>query len=426
MSQYEFALPDVGEGLDKGVVLAWRVAQGDTVAVDQIVADVETDKAIVEIPAPVAGTVTSLGVQAGETLAVGAVLIVFDTGNTESVPVAQVSAQSAPTGPSPTEPTVVSAPPTGAGVQRLRASPATRKLARSLGVDLNAVEATGSRGQVTKTDVETAAAAPVSTVSSGPDTRSSTGATNAPPPRPAQATAVRSEGEDHTVEPLSGLRRQIALNMEKAWRDVPHIFTLEEIDATELVRARKLINDDPGANGRRLSYLPFFVKACVAALQAHPRFNATLDMANEQIIYHHRYNIGIATATPEGLIVTVVHDADTKSLFEIAEEIETLAGLARERRVTVNQIQGGTFTISNYGSYGAWMGTPIIRPPEVAIAGFGRIHEAVVPIDGQPAVRTMLPMVVSADHRLNDGEHLGEFLATMTRYLSAPIRLLAT
>ena len=147
-------------------------------------------------------------------------------------------------------------------------------------------------------------------------------------------------------------------------------------------------------------------------------------MERETITYHPRYNVGIATATPEGLIVTVVHDADRKSLTEIALEIEYLAGLARERRVSVEQIRGGTFTISNYGSYGAWMGTPIIRPPEVAIAGFGRIHEAVVPVEGQPAVRAQLPMVVSTDHRMNDGEHLGQFVGAIARYLGEPLRML--
>ena len=212
--------------------------------------------------------------------------------------------------------------------------------------------------------------------------------------------------------------------MEEAWRTVPHIFTLEEVEATELVQAREALNQELASDELRLSYLPFFVKACVAALQTHPRFNASLDMKGEQIIYHHRYNIGIATATPAGLIVTVIHDADTKSLPQIAREIDTLARLARERRVTVDQIRGSTFTISNYGSYGAWMGTPIVRPPEVAIAGFGRIHDAVIPVNGEPAVRTMLPLVVSTDHRLNDGEHLGGFLNTLTRYLVQPVRLL--
>ena len=418
MSELEFKLPDVGEGLDKGVIVAWRVAEGDTVTVDQIIVEVETDKAIVEIPAPATGTVIKLGAAVGETLGVGEILAVLETDSVggitkDSEPADRAAASGAPPAaalPTPPAPT----PGTSPG-GRVRASPATRKLARSLGVDLQAVAGTGSRGQVTRQDVLAHRDTPVQTPPSAVKGQAS-----------AKPAAIPAPSGEDRVEPLSGLRRQIALNMDLAWRTVPHIFTLEEIEATRLVEARRALNDDRADDAPRMSYLPFFVKACVAALSAHPRFNASLDLENESITYHHRINIGIATATPEGLIVTVVHDADRKSLNEIAAEIDTLAALARERRVTVDQIRGATFTISNYGSYGAWMGTPIVRPPEVAIAGFGRIREAVVPVDGVPAVRTMLPMVVSTDHRMNDGEHLGAFLSSIVHYLSEPVRLLGT
>ena len=173
-----------------------------------------------------------------------------------------------------------------------------------------------------------------------------------------------------------------------------------------------------------LSYLPFFIKACAAALRQHPRFNASLDLEREEIVYRHRVNIGVATATPDGLIVPVIPDADLKSILALAREIEVLAEAARARKAAPEQLAGGTFTISNFGSYGGWLGTPIIRPPEVAIAGFGRIQEKVVPVDGAPAVRMVLPMVVSTDHRMNDGEHLGGFMATLAGYLREPIRLL--
>ena len=245
----------------------------------------------------------------------------------------------------------------------------------------------------------------------------------ATPPAPAGPTGPAPLAEDR-VEPLRGLRRQIAMSMEQAWRRVPHIYSMDDIDATELVRARTSLNDELGLRGIKLSYMPFFVKACVAALMAHPRFNASLDMERKEIIYRHRYNVGVATATPDGLIVTVVHDADRKGLAEIGEEIASLTALARERRVSLEQLSQGTFTISNYGSYGGLMGTPIIRPPEVAIAGFGRLHEAVVPVDGQPAVRMRLPFCVSTDHRINDGEHMAAFIDVMTRTLKDPIRLL--
>ena len=241
------------------------------------------------------------------------------------------------------------------------------------------------------------------------------------PAKPVSAPAP--VGEDR-IEPLIGLRRQIAVTMQSAWQNIPHIFSLREIDATALVAARRSVAADLEPRGIGVTYMPLFVKACVLALKSHPRFNASLDMAAERIIYRHRYNIGIATATPDGLIVTVVHDADRKSIAEIAVEIDELARLARERKASMAQLSNGTFTISNYGSQDGWMGTPIIRPPEVAIAGFGRIYDKVVPVDGQPAVRKVLPLTIATDHRINDGEHVGDFLATLTNFLGDPVRML--
>ena len=224
--------------------------------------------------------------------------------------------------------------------------------------------------------------------------------------------------------PLRGLRRRIAQSMTESWRTIPHITAMREIDAEQLVAARTSLRAEFEDSGVNLTYLPLFIKAVVAALKRHPSFNATLDIDNGQIIYRHRYNIGIATATPEGLIVPVIHDADAKSLFDIAREIGSLSEAARVRKVAVEQLRNGTFTITNFGSYGGWLGTPIIRPPEVGIAGFGRIREAVVPVDGQPAIRRVLPLVVATDHRLNDGEQSGGFMNTLTTFLSEPIRML--
>lgn len=440
MSQYEFKLPDVGEGLSEGEIVKWHVAPGDSVKVDQIIVDVQTDKAIVEIPAPVTGTITRLGGAPNDVLPIGAVLAVFETSG-DAQAAAPASARHTP-------PTAITQAVAGAAAGsetatesgsgdvggaarsgRALASPATRKLARELGVDLSVLRGSGSRGQVTRDDVQRAAVGGTTDSESGaPDTSSTSSSSKRSAPAVAQMPAastvnIAPVGED-VIEPLRGLRRQVAQSMEQAWRTVPHIFTMDDLDATELMRARASLNDELAGSGVRLSYMPFFIKACVAALKAHPRFNASLDMDGQRIIYRHRFNIGMATATPEGLIVTVVHDADRKSLAELAEEITSLASLARERRVTLEQLSQGTFTISNYGSYGGLMGTPIIRPPEVAIAGFGRLHEAVVPVNGEPAVRTRLPFCISTDHRMNDGEHLGAFVDVMSRYLSDPVRML--
>ena len=423
MSDYEFLLPDVGEGLREGEVVKWHVAPGDTVDADQIIVDVQTDKAIVEIPSPVSGTIVSLGGEPNDVLPIGAVLAVIATGAAASarsgqspeVPAESIEVPQAPApGSSPPAPgAAVASKPVG----RALASPATRKLARTLGIDLTQIRGTGSRGQITRADVERFAQRGQAPAAASEPAAAPAAAM---PPAPTVPAPV---GEDR-VEPLRGLRRQIAMSMEQAWRRVPHIFSMDDIDATELVRARASLNDELGLRGIKLSYMPFFIKACVAALMAHPRFNASLDMEREEIIYRHRYNIGVATATPDGLIVTVVHDADRKGLVEIGEEISSLRALARERRVSLEQLSQGTFTISNYGSYGGLMGTPIIRPPEVAIAGFGRLHEAVVPVDGQPAVCMRLPFCVSTDHRINDGEHMGAFIDVMTRTLQDPVRLL--
>ena len=397
MSLHEFKLPDVGEGLRDGEIVKWHVGVGDAVKAHQVIVDVQTDKAIVEIPAPVDGTVVGLGGEAGDVLAVGAVLATFEAeGESRPEPVSKESAK------------IESAPPAQRSVKggRSLASPAVRKLALELGVDLTAVTGSGSRGQITRADVEAAKRKP----------------------KPAPTTARRKvdvapQGEDR-VEPLRGLRRRIATTIEAAWREIPHIYSVLEIDATGLVRARTSLAAEYADEDIKLTYMPFFVKACVAALQRHPSFNASIDMEREEIIYRHRCNIGFATATADGLVVPVIHDAERLSLLELASRISELAGLTRERRASVEQLSHGTFTISNFGAYGHGIGMPIIKPPEVAIAGFGRIKDAVVAVDGQPIVRATLPLVVTTDHRLNDGDHLGGFIDTLVTYLREPIRLL--
>ena len=403
MSDYRFDLPDVGEGLSEGEIVHWHVGAGDAVKADQVIVDVQTDKAVVEIPAPVSGTVKSLGGQVGAMLPVGAMLAVIETDAATTPPAREDSAAPAPApaGPSP------------AAEQKTRkrtlASPATRRLAVELGVDLARVPGTGERGRVTRADVE----------------RAAQGAAESPPaaPEPFAPPPAAPEGADR-VEPLRGLRRQIARTMTAAWREIPHILTFHEVDAANLVAARRALIAEFEPEGVKPSYLPIVMKACAAALRAHPRFNASLNLEAGEVVYRHRVNIGFATATPDGLIVPVVHDADRKPILDLAREIAELAAAARARKVRPEQLRGGTFTVSNYGSYGGHFGTPIIRPPEAAILGVGAIREAVVAVDGAPAVRPNLPLVVSTDHRLNDGEHLGAFAAAIGAYLADPVRLL--
>ncbi|MGH8896084.1 MAG: dihydrolipoamide acetyltransferase family protein [Egibacteraceae bacterium] len=380
----EFRLPDVGEGLSEGEILAWRVAIGDRVARDQAIVEVQTDKSVVELPAPVAGVVTELGGEVGDVLPVGAVLAVIATGDGPATPARQ----------------------------RQLASPATRKLALELGVDLQAVAGSGPGGRVTRQDVEQAAQAAreVPTVAE---------------PAALQGDRQDDRQDDVEVVALRGLRRRIAQTMTQAWREIPHVTDLREVDATELVRARARLRARLEPEGVRLTFLPLFVKAVATALARHPALNASIDLTAGTVTYHRRRHIGIATATADGLIVPVLHDADRKSLAEIAREAAALAEAARARTVTPEQTAGGTFTITNAGSYGSRFGTPLIRPPEAAIAGFGRIHDAVVPVDGAPAVRPLLPLAVAADHRLIDGDVLGAFAADLAELLSDPVLLLA-
>ena len=417
MSAFEFKLPDIGEGLSEGEIVRWLVAPGERAEADQNLVEVETDKAVVEIPAPVTGVLTTQGGQPGDVLAIGALLAIIETdGKAPAVAAAHAESVAG----EPAKATPVSAPPKpaateGARAKRVLASPATRKLATQLGIDLAPLEGSGARGQITREDVERAAQPSALAAPSEPQAAAAAGKT----PRPL--TAPRGEDE---VVPLRGLRRRIAQSMTESWRNIPHITSMREIDADHLVAARASLRAEFEDDGVNLTYLPLFIKAVVAALKRHPSFNATLDVDASQIIYRHRYNIGIATATPDGLIVPVIHDADAKSLLDIAREIESLSEAARGRKIAVGQLQNGTFTITNFGSYGGWLGTPIIRPPEVGIAGFGRIREAVVPVDGQPAIRWVLPLVVATDHRLNDGEQSGGFMNTLSTFLSQPIRLL--
>lgn len=422
MNTVEFHVPDVGEGLGEVEIIAWRVAVGEAVTEDQILAEVQTDKSVVELPCPGPGTVRRLGGEVGEVLPVGAVLVVLEIGDfgDERAPPEQTPPEPAPAvqpGPAPVavggdalaEADESDAGPTGRRAGRAKASPAVRRLAVEQGMDLAALPGSGPGGRVTRADVEAAGAAP------RPEAPREAPQTPSRPPRAVPAPSTPDE-----VVPLRGLRRRIATTMTQAWA-VPHITEFREVPAAALVDAHRRLREH---HGGRFTVLPLLVKAVVVALRAHPGFNARLDMEREEITYLRRYDIGVATATDDGLVVPVLRDAGGRSLFELADEIAVLAQAARDRTLGVDQTAAGTFTISNYGSFGSWMGTPIIRPPEAAIAGFGRIRDAVVAVDGQPVVRPTLPVAVSADHRLNDGHHLAAFLDTLSALLSDPVLLL--
>ena len=355
----ELRLADVGEGLAEAEIVEWLVRPGDTVKADQPVVVVMTDKASVEIPAPVAGRVRECVGTPGSIVATGSVLLRMES--------------TAPAAPTP------------------QAAPSTRRRAAELGVDLRSVAGSGPNGRVLSEDVERHAAAP----------------------RPARAAS------NDEIIPLRGLRRQTAHAVAHAWRTVPQISEFRDVDATQLVRARgealaRRAEDDPP-----FTYLPFFVRAVAAALQAHPNFNGFVDLERDEITRRGSCDIGIATATDDALIVPVLRGAAQLELDQIAAELERLVTRARAGRLQPADLAGAGVTITNFGSYGTEFGVPIVRAGESAIVGFGRIRDAVVPIDGAPAIRSMLPLTVSADHRLNDGRQLAAFTATIAQHCQA-------
>ena len=404
MSQIvDYKLADVGEGIAEAEVIEWLVAVGDVVKEDQPVIVVETDKSQIEIPAPVAGKVIELCVVAGDVLAVGSSLMKIEASGEVSN---DISAHASPAPSSVITNDKTDLPSTlGARATNVRplASPSTRRLAASLGVALENVSGSGPNGQITAEDVQAASA---------------TAATTSTP----KVTPTVSE-PGVTVIPLRGLRRQIAASMSQALT-IPHILEFKEIDATALLALRSDLTKDFEAQGQKLSVTPFLMRACVLALAKHTSFNARFDSEVAEIAQFENVNLGFATATDDGLIVPVIQNAQNLSVKELAQETDNLVALAKSRKASLEQLSGGTFTLTNFGSFGTWLGTPIIHAPEVAIAGFGRITEKVLAVDGIPTVRMVLPIVVAADHRVNDGAHLGAFVSEIADLLLRPLSLL--
>lgn len=406
MSQIvDYKLADVGEGIAEAEVIEWLVAVGDFVQEDQPVIVVETDKSQIEIPAPVAGKVTELCVVAGDVLAVGASLMKIEASGEVSKDISAHTsrATTAPSSEIANDKTDLSTTP-GSRATNVRplASPSTRRLAASLGVALENVSGSGPNGQITAEDVQAAS--------------------EASPTATPKVTSTASE-PGVTVIPLRGLRRQIAASMSQALT-IPHILEFKEIDATALLALRSDLTKDFQAQGQKLSVTPFLMRACVLALAKHKTFNARFDADAGEIVQFENLNLGFATATDDGLIVPVIQNAQSLSVKELAQETDNLVALAKSRKASVDQLSGGTFTLTNFGSFGTWLGTPIIHAPEVAIAGFGRITEKVLAVDGIPTVRMVLPIVVAADHRVNDGAHLGAFVSEIADLLLRPLSLL--
>jgi pyruvate dehydrogenase E2 component (dihydrolipoamide acetyltransferase) len=424
-----FVLPDLGEGLTEAEIVSVLVREGDVIAEDSPLLEVETDKAQVEIPSPMSGRVERIHVHPGQTVKVGSVLVTFADAAAPGAP-ARPAAAPAPApmaAPAPAQgaPPAQAAPPPGPSVP-VPATPATRRLARELGVDLRAVRGSGPGGRVTDDDVRGAAAAPAPPGAAAP----------AAPSIPAPARPLARAGLElpplprfeqwGPVEraPLSHLRRTIAERMTLAAAVIPHVTHLDRADITALDRIIADNLEAAQARGVTLTLTSFLLKASAIALRAHPQFNASLDAAAGELVLKRYYHLGVAVATERGLIVPVLRDVDKTPLLELARALAALARRVREGKATLDDLRGGTFTVTNLGALGGTGAIPIINYPEVAILGVARARQEAVVRGGAIEPRLVLPLTLTFDHRVADGADGARFAADIVRLLEHPDQLL--
>jgi pyruvate dehydrogenase E2 component (dihydrolipoamide acetyltransferase) len=394
----DFKLPDLGEGVTEAEVDRWLVKEGDVIAEDDPLVEVITDKATAEIPSPFEGVVARIHVQAGDVVPVGTVLVSIEAeagatgGNGEPQAVSDVASVATDAITAVGE--RVGDASDGGGV---KAMPPVRKLARELGVDLTAVSGSGPGGRITRADVEGAAGGSAA-------------------PAAATSDAPASGGRR---EPLRGVRRVIAERMAEAHRVVPQVTHVEECDVTELDATRKLANER-SPNELRLTFMPFIVKAVTTSLKEFPALNASLDEDPGEIVFHDRYDIGVAVDTPAGLMVPVVKGADKKRLRDLAKEIDRLATAAREGHLIAHELRGSTFTVTSPGPFGGLMATPIVFHPQSAILGVHRATDRPVVRDGQIVIRKMMNLSITFDHRILDGMTAAKFVLNVVRLLEHP------
>lgn len=433
---YEFKLPDIGEGVHEGEIVQWLVKEGDFIKEDQAIVEVMTDKVTAEIPAPTSGVLKEMRGKPGEVITVGSVIAVFDekaegeasgekatSGKEAKEAVAEAASGQPANGNGKSSSTATQERPekTGAAkasVGKAIAAPATRKLARELGLELSEIIGSGPRGRITPDDVKNA--------QGGTSTLSKT--TTVQPTAITTGNGYRSMGERRI--PFGGLRKKIAEHLVKSKQTAPHFAYVEEVDMSKLVAMRNDLMPVAEAEGIKLSYLPFFIKAVIAGLKKYPVLNSQLDEETKELVYKNDFHMGIAVATEQGLIVPVVKFADQKNLFELATEIKTLAEKARAGKLALDELKGGTFTLTSIGSIGGLFGVPIINYPEVAIMGINKIEKRPVvrQIDGQDqiVIREMMHLSISCDHRVVDGAEAALFVKDVIQYLENPARLIAT
>jgi len=408
---YEFKFPDIGEGLTEGEIIHWLVKEGDEIKEGEPLVEVETDKALAEIPSPKTGVILKILAKEKEIVKVGQVIVIFgERGESLAPPAPRPSVgvvgelEEAPE--EITVPQVKAEAPKPAFVsEHVQATPAVRALAKELGVEINKVKGTGPEERVLEKDIRQAADAkekPVEEVK-----------------RPTKVKKYDLYGYVDRI-PLRGVRRSIAKAMVKSKYTAPHVSAMDEADVTELWKIREKEKKAAEVKGIKLTILPFIIKAVIAGLSEHPFLNASLDDENEEIILKKYFNIGVATDTPEGLMVPVVKNAKEKSILQLANELTQLTEKARNRTIDLADMKGGTFTITNYGAIGGIFGTPIINYPEVAILGVGKIKDMPVVRKGEIEIRKILNLSLSFDHRVVDGAEAARFLNTVISHLEDP------
>ncbi|MEH7462652.1 dihydrolipoamide acetyltransferase family protein [Bacillus thuringiensis] len=424
---FEFKLPDIGEGIHEGEIVKWFIKPGDEVNEDDVLLEVQNDKAVVEIPSPVKGKVLDILVEEGTVAVVGDVLVKFDAPGYENLKFKGDDHDEAPKAEEVKEeaPAATTTPAATAEVvnERVIAMPSVRKYAREKGVDIRLVAGTGKNGRVVKADIDAfanggqvAVAQTEAPVAEAPVAEAPAAAKEEAP----KAQPIPAGEYPETREKMSGIRKAIAKAMVNSKHTAPHVTLMDEVDVTELVAHRKKFKAVAADKGIKLTYLPYVVKALTSALREYPMLNTSLDDASSEIVHKHYFNIGIAADTDKGLLVPVVKDTDRKSIFTISNEINELAGKARDGRLAPAEMKGASCTITNIGSAGGQWFTPVINHPEVAILGIGRIAEKPVVKNGEIVAAPVLALSLSFDHRLIDGATAQKALNQIKRLLNDP------
>jgi len=403
----QFKFPDIGEGITEGEIVKWRVQEGEEVQADQTLAEVETDKAIVEVPSPYNGTILKLHFKEKDIVQVGEVMVTI--GEKGEAVEEKVAEERIEVEEKPAPSVVGTITETREEIREIAATPKVRRLALELGVDIKALQGSGPQGRITEEDVRQAGQ-------------------ERPPAAKKPEIKVKSKFDFYgTIDriPLRGVRRATAKRMSESVSKAAHVTHFDEADVSELTGLRQTMKQEAEQKGIKLTYLPFIIRAVIQALKDHPLLNSTLDEEEGEIIVKNYYNIGIAVDIPDGLIVPVIKLAEHKSLFELAQEIQQLAEAAKARTLDLADLKGGTFSITNVGMIGGEAATPIINFPEAAILATLKIADRVRVEKGEIKIKKILPLCLSFDHRTIDGAEAGRFVNDLIRLLEQPGQLIS-